>query len=138
MTTTTAAALGLAVGDTGPTVTHELTRTDLVVYAGASGDFNPMHHDEVKAQAAGMPSVFGHGMLSMGIVGRALTDWVGLSALRAFSVRFTAQTWPGDTLTTSLTVTAVDADAGTADIACALTNQDGIEVVSGTATVATA
>ena len=53
-------------GDTAPVRSHTLTRTDLVQYAGASGDFNPMHHDEVKAQAAGLPSVFGHGMFSMG------------------------------------------------------------------------
>jgi len=53
-------------GDAGPEVRHELTRTDLVMYAGASGDFNPMHHDEVKAKAAGLPSVFGHGMFSAG------------------------------------------------------------------------
>ena len=51
-------------GDTGPEFTHELSRTDLVMYAGASGDFNPMHHDEVKAKDSGLPSVFGHGMFT--------------------------------------------------------------------------
>jgi len=91
-------------GDEAPIVSHELTRTDLVMYAGASGDFNPMHHDEVKAQAAGMPSVFGHGMFSMGLLGRAITDWVGIGNLRQFKVRFTKQTWPGEVLTTHVKV----------------------------------
>ena len=59
----------VAEGDEAPVRSHTLTRTDLVMYAGASGDFNPMHHDEVKAQAAGQPSVFGHGMFSMGLLG---------------------------------------------------------------------
>jgi acyl dehydratase len=128
----------LEVGDSAPPVEHRLTRTDLVQYAGASGDLNPMHHDEPKAQAAGMPSVFGHGMLSMGLVGRALTDWVGIGAIRAFSVRFTTQSWPGDTLTTRLTVTEVrttDAGVRVADVDCRLVNQDDADVIAGTATV---
>ena len=70
------------VGDEASTLTHTLTRTDLVMYAGASGDFNPMHTDEVTAKAAGMPSVFGHGMFSMGLLGTALTDYVGVGNLK--------------------------------------------------------
>ena len=61
------------VGDEAPVISHTLTRTDLVRYAGASGDFNPMHTDEVLAVAAGQPSVFGHGMFSMGILATAIT-----------------------------------------------------------------
>jgi acyl dehydratase len=128
----------LEVGDSAPPVEHLLTRTDLVQYAGASGDLNPMHHDEPKAQAAGMPSVFGHGMFSMGLVGRALTDWVGIGALRAFSVRFTTQSWPGDTLTTHLVVTELrttDDGVRVADVDCRLVNQDDADVIAGTATV---
>ncbi|MEO6469799.1 MAG: MaoC/PaaZ C-terminal domain-containing protein, partial [Acidimicrobiia bacterium] len=56
----------VTAGDVAPEFAHELTRTDLVMYAGASGDFNPMHTDEVQAQAAGLPSVFGHGMFTAG------------------------------------------------------------------------
>src|SRR6478735_10192455 len=88
------------VGDRAPAIDHELTRTDLVMYAGASGDFNPMHTDEIAAQAAGLPSVFGHGMFTAGLLGKALTDYVGVGNLRNYKIRFTKQTWPGETLTT--------------------------------------
>lgn len=124
------------VDDTGPVVEHRLTRTDLVRYAGASGDYNPMHHDEIKATKAGMPSTFGHGMLSMAIVGRALTDWLGADTLTHFSVRFSKQTWPGDVLSTRLTVTDKRKDDGRnlVDLSCELVNQEGDVVVAGKAT----
>ena len=70
-------------GDEAPATSHTLTRTDLVRYAGASGDYNPMHHDEIAATAAGQPSVFGHGMFSMGLLGTALTDYVGAGNVTA-------------------------------------------------------
>ena len=84
------------VGDEAPVITHTLTRTDLVRYAGASGDFNPMHHDEVKAKESGQPSVFGHGMFSMGLLGSAVTDFVGVGNLTRYQVRF-AVNRPGPT-----------------------------------------
>jgi acyl dehydratase len=93
------------VGNEAPVRSHTLDRTDLVRYAGASGDFNPMHHDEVKAKAAGQPSVFGHGMFSMGLLGSALTDYVGPGHVRRFQVRFAKQTWPDEVLRTSIVVT---------------------------------
>src|SRR3954465_12774534 len=88
-------------GDKAPAISHTLTRTDLVQYAGASGDFNPMHHDEVKAKAAGLPSVFGHGMFSMGLLAAALNDYLGVGSLTEYKVRFAKQTWPDDVLTTA-------------------------------------
>ena len=127
----------LSVGDEGPVVSHELTRTCLVKYAGASGDFNPMHTDEVSAQAAGLPSVFGHGMFSMGLLGRAVTDWAGHGNLKRYGVRFTKQTWPGETLSTRIVVTGKEEqDDGrrvTADVS--LVNQDGEVKLAGTAVV---
>ncbi len=113
-----------------------LGRTDLVVYAGASGDFNPMHHDEVMAQAAKLPSGFGHGMLSMGILGTALTDFVGVVNLRSYSVRFVKQTWPGETLRTKVVVTGTRQEGGETlvDLDCALENADGEAKVAGQAT----
>jgi acyl dehydratase len=125
-------------GDKAPEVRHTLTRTDLVMYAGASGDFNPMHHDEVKAKEAGLPSVFGHGMFSMGLLGRAITDWVGIGNLRRFKVRFTKQTWPGEELTSTITVTAKRKEDGEnlVDLDVSLANQDGEVKVAGDATAA--
>ena len=125
-------------GDEAPVVRHELTRTDLVMYAGASGDFNPMHHDEVKAKEAGLPSVFGHGMFSMGLLGRAITDWVGVGNLRNFKVRFTKQTWPGETLASKIVVTAKRKDDGDnlVDLDVELTNENGEVKVAGSAVAA--
>ena len=91
-------------GDAGPPISHPLTRTDLVMYAGASGDFNPMHHDEIAAQQAGLPSVFGHGMFTAGLLATAVTNYVGIGTLKSYRVRFTKQTWPGEVLTTTVTV----------------------------------
>ena len=73
-----------------------LTRTTLALYAGASGDHNPIHIDIDFARAAGMPDVFAHGMLSMAWLGRLLTDWAPQRDLREFSVRFTAMTHVGE------------------------------------------
>ena len=91
-------------GDEAPALSHELTRTDLVQYAGASGDFNPMHTDEVKAKEAGLPSVFGHGMFSAGFLATAITDYVGVGNLTRYQVRFAKQTWPGETFVTRVKV----------------------------------
>jgi len=125
-------------GDAAPEFSHELTRTDLVQYAGASGDFNPMHSDEVAAQAAGLPSVFGHGMFTMGILGKALTDYVGVGNLKRYQVRFTKQTWPGEKLTTKVTVAKKYDEDGEhrVDLECEVVNQDGEPKVSGVATAA--
>src|SRR6185437_9944479 len=115
------------VGDEAPVITHTLTRTDLVRYAGASGDFNPMHHDEVAAQASGQPSVFGHGMFSMGLLGSALTDYVGVGNLARYQVRFARQTWPDEVLSTRIVVTAKREEGGRkqVDLAVSLSNAEG-------------
>ena len=127
----------ISEGDEAPSVSHELTRSDLVAYAGASGDFNPMHTDEVAAKKAGLPSVFGHGMFSMGLLGRALTDWAGVGNLAEFRVRFTKQTWPGETLRTKIVVTGKsEGESGkriSADVE--LANQEGEVKLVGSALV---
>jgi len=111
----------------------DLTRTRIVQYAGASGDYNPLHTDERYArEVAGYPGVFAHGMLTMGLAGRALTDWVGEERLLSYGVRFTAQVWPGDTLNT--TVTAESVVDGVAEFSLVTRNQHGATVISGTAT----
>jgi acyl dehydratase len=128
----------LTVGETHETVlTADLTRTQLVMYAGASGDYNPMHTDDVYArEAAGYPGVFGHGMLTMGMTARALTDWVGDGRLVRYGVQFRAQVWPGDALTARVTVTALRDEGGQAlvDLDVVTVNGQGVEVVRGSAT----
>ncbi|MFF0156505.1 MaoC family dehydratase [Streptomyces sp. NPDC005263] len=127
----------IKVGETRESVlVDDLKRTRIVQYAGASGDFNPLHTDERFAvEAAGYPGVFAHGMLTMGMTGRVLTDWVGPEALLRYGVRFKAQVWPGDTLTATATVESIE-DTPTGPVAqfsVRTLNQDGVEVVTGTA-----
>ena len=110
----------------------DLKRTTIVQYAGASGDYNPLHSDEIFAtQVAGYPSVFAHGMLTMGMTGRLLTDTVGDGMLTRFGGRFTSQVFPGDTLTATLTVDSVEGDI--AEMTVVTKNQDGTVVFQGTA-----
>jgi acyl dehydratase len=75
-----------------------LSRTDFVRYAGASNDFNPMHHDDTVARATGEPSVFGHGMLSMGIAASYISAWFQHGHIRMIRARFRDRVWPGDEL----------------------------------------
>ena len=130
----------LEVGDSQEQVVVEnLSRTQIVQYAGASGDFNPIHHDETFAtKAAGYPSVFAHGMLTMGLTGRLLTDWLGDGVLREYGVRFVKQVWPGDTLTARGTVKSIESegDEGIVHIEIETTNQNGEAVVKGSAVAA--
>jgi acyl dehydratase len=128
----------VSVGDEAPVLSHKLTRTDLVKYAGASGDFNPMHHDEVAAQAAGQPSVFGHGMFSMGLLGSALTDYVGVGNVTRYQVRFARQTWPDEVLSSKIVITGKreEGDKLLVDLAVTLSNGDGEDKLVGEATAA--
>ena len=111
-----------------------LSRTMFVKYAGASGDFNPMHHDDTIATQVGNPSVFGHGMLTAGLMARVVKDWLGPEALRRIQVRFAKQVWPGETLTFTATVTAVHDD--TVDLDLEAANAEGEVKLTGTATAA--
>jgi acyl dehydratase len=115
----------------------DLKRTQIVMYAGASGDYNPLHTDDLYTrEIAGYPGVFAHGMLTMGMTGRLLTDWFGDGRLTEFGVRFVKQVWPGDSLTARATVEDVREENGQwlADVSVVTTNQDGDPVVTGTAT----
>jgi acyl dehydratase len=84
-------------------VVEDLKRTQIIMYAGASGDFHPFHTDEPYAKAMGMPGTFAHGMLTMGLAGRALTDFVGDGVLSDFGVQFRKPVWPGDNLRVRVT-----------------------------------
>jgi acyl dehydratase len=138
LSTATAPKLAdLSIGDEAPPlVVENLTRTQFVRYAGASGDFNPMHHDDTIATSVGNPSVFGHGMLTAGLMARVVKDWFGPEAIRRFQVRFAKQVWPGETLTFTAKITGIDADAGTVDLELAAANADGETKLTGTATAA--
>ena len=120
------------VGDQAPALDHKLSRTDLVMYAGASGDFNPMHHDEVAAQAAGLPSVFGHGMFTAGLLATAVTNYVGVGNLASYRVRFTKQTWPGETLSTTVAVSEKRPNNEIV-LECAVVNESGEAKIQGEA-----
>ena len=128
----------LKVGDThSERVVENLSRTQIVMYCGVSGDYNPLHADEVYVtQKAGYPSVFAHGMLTMGLTSKMLTNYVGPGRLTKFGVRFTNQVWPGDTLDATATVEAIRDEGAQkfVDLKLSTTNQDGKEVVAGSAT----
>lgn len=128
----------LSVGDKHEEVViDDLTRTQLVMYAGTSGDYNPLHSDDMYTKdVAGYPGVFAHGMLSMGLTGKMLTNYVGDGRLKKYGVRFTNQVWPGDTLTAKATVAEIRDEGGekVVDLALETVNQDGKTVVTGTAT----
>jgi acyl dehydratase len=121
----------LKVGDTHTArIVDDLKRTQIVQYAGASGDYNPLHTDEIfTTKVAGYPSVFAHGMLTMGMTGKMLTDYVGDARLTKYGVRFTSQVWPGDTLDATATVKEVK--DGLVELDIETKNQDGVVVLSG-------
>lgn len=115
---------------------EQLSRTQFVMYAGASGDFHPLHHDEDLAHRHGYPSVFAPGMLTMALTGRALTDLVGHECLRSFGGRFRSQVWPGDTLHAIVTEhgAADRPDAAGRSFTVMTHNQNGGLVFEATAT----
>ncbi len=123
----------LNAGDTyTERLVEDLKRTQIVMYAGASGDYNPVHTDEVfTTEVAGYPSVFAHGMLTMGLTGKMLTNYVGDGRLTEFGVRFTNQVFPGDTL--DATATVVGVEDGIVELSVATVNQKGVQVAMGTA-----
>jgi acyl dehydratase len=144
--TTTQTALPLApvaltAGDEMPVGTHgPMTRTDFVRYAGASGDFHPLHHDELYAKSHGMPGVFGMGLLHAGMLGDHLARWVGPDNLRSFGIRFTGQVWPDDVLTFTGVVESVDEVDGVklATLRLAVIRQGGDPAITASATAVVA
>jgi len=125
-------------GERGPESTvGPITRVAIARYAGAGGDFNPIHVDEEFAHAAGMPSVFAHGLLSAGLLGQYLAHWVGQANVHRFGVRFTGQVRPYDTLTLSGQVENIEEVDGErrANIVLSAARQTGEVVLKGTAVV---
>ena len=121
------------VGDRAePLVVGPLTRTDFVRYAGASGDFNPIHHDDLYAIRSGDERVFGMGMLTAGYMARLLEEWFGPESMQKFKIRFTDRAWPGDILTCHAEVVALSSQQGEilADCEGWVENQEGTRVIS--------
>jgi acyl dehydratase len=121
-----------------PLVKSPLAQIQLTRYAGASGDFNPIHQDDEFARAAGMGGVFAHGMLSMGFVAQTLTDWAGAGTVRRLGVRFAALVRLKDVVTCRgrvLATTAKD-DRHLVEVEVWAENQRGEKVVTGRATLA--
>ena len=130
--------MSIREGDTGPDVTYgPLELADLVRYAGASNDFNPLHYDPAFARSAGQPTIIAHGMLSAGFLASFLTGWFGPDSVHRLKVRFGDPVRPGDTLKPQAKVTRVYEETGTrlADIELRLVRQNGSTPVTGNATV---
>jgi acyl dehydratase len=129
----------LRVGDAWETVVvGRLSRSQIAQYAGASGDFHPLHTDEAYAVAtAGYPSVFAHGMLTMALSGTLLTRKFGHASVVRYQARFVARVWPGDTLRAAAEVLRISTgeEGRVAHLALIVRNQSGTEVLRGSATV---
>ena len=126
-------------GDALPEMRVEkLSRTDFVRYAGASGDFNPIHHDQTFAEASGNPTVFAMGMLNAGILSRMVTAFAGRPNVRRYKVRFATRAWPGDDVICRGHVTRKLAQGGEKLVEGELVavNQKGETLISGSFVVA--
>ena len=114
-----------------------ISRLDLALYCGASGDHNPIHVDIDFAKSVGMPDVFAHGMLSAAWLGRLLTNWVPQEAIRSLDVRFAAITHVGDRITCTGEVAEKFEDAGRrlARVRLATRNAEGVVKLTGEALI---
>ena len=131
----------LKVGDALPPLKlPPISRHQLALYCGGSGDHNPIHVDIDFARKFGFKDVFAHGMLSMAFLGRLVTSWVPQTQLRDLGTRFTSITWVGDVITVSGKVTGKREEGGQklVDLEVKCTNQNGQDTLQGHATVAAA
>ena len=133
----TRAIASVHVGDALPPVEEPpITTTQLVQYAGASGDFNRIHYDEPFAKQGGFPSVIAHGMLSMAFFGQLVADWAGgPEHIARLAARFKAVTFPGDRITVGGEVVARDEAARTVELKLFAKKSDGTITLEGAATV---
>ncbi|MCJ0907286.1 MaoC family dehydratase [Rhodococcus sp. ARC_M6] len=120
-----------------PVKISPISRTTLALFAGASGDHNPMHIDSDVAKSVGLPDVFAHGMLSMAYLGRVLTNWVDQQAIRSYRVRFAAITPVHGQVTCAGSIVAIDDVGGErrASVELTATLADGTVTLQGDAIV---
>jgi acyl dehydratase len=114
-----------------PWTVGPFTRTDLVRYQGASGDMNPVHHDEVFAKAAGFPAPLGVGMYTAGCMNTWATDWLGPANVRSTRIRWKKPVFPGTMVTFSGAVTGRDPQTRRVELTLQGVDQDGAVVVQG-------
>ncbi|HEX4402290.1 MAG TPA: MaoC/PaaZ C-terminal domain-containing protein [Galbitalea sp.] len=127
------AAPSLQPGDSPrPREVGPITATDIARFAGAGGDFNPLHHDEAAAHAAGFETVIAMGQFSAGLLAGLLTDWVGIENVRVFEVRFVAPVYKGDVLELLAEVTDVRGDEASINLAV---RSGATDVVTATAKI---
>jgi acyl dehydratase len=128
----------VAVGDSLPPLSKPpIDRVQLALFAGASGDHNPIHLDDDAARGAGLPGVIAHGMLNMAFLGQLVTGWAPRGGLRSFAARFTAMAYPGDTITCRGTVVdkAVIDGRKTVELDIVAENQSGERTLAGHASI---
>lgn len=128
----------IRVGDELPALAKApVDRVQLSRYAGASGDYNPVHVDELYAKSVGMPSVYAPGMLVMGMLGQLISDWARGGQMRRYNVRFIKMVWPGDTVVCKGRVSNRHGTAGRyfVDIDLWAENQRGELVMKGGAQI---
>jgi acyl dehydratase len=125
------------VGDERSFEVADINRTHFVRYAGAGGDFNPIHHDQTFAENAALPTVFGMGMFTAGVLSRIPAEWFGPTSVKRYAIRFTSRIWPEDTVTCSGKVVRVYEQDGTkhVDLDVTASNQKGEPLIRAEATV---
>lgn len=114
----------------------DFDRTDFVRHAGGGGDYNPIHHNEKFAQEAGLPSVFGMGMLTAGMLSRIPAEWFGADSVKSYGVRFKTRLWPGDSVVFKGVVTKVYEEDGVkhVDLTLSAVNQKGEVLIDANST----
>jgi acyl dehydratase len=121
----------LQIGEEIFSLSQEITHEGIKAYADASGDQNPIHQVDEVALAVGLPGIIAHGMLSFGLLSRAITDWLGdASRLRRLGVRFSTMVRPGDVVTCKGAVASIDEATRTAVLDVWVENQKGEKVLS--------
>ena len=125
------------VGDEYSCEFKDVNRSNFVRYAGAGGDFNPIHHDQTFAEKAGLPTVFGMGMFTAGVLGRVPSEWFGPTSIRRYAIKFTSRIWADDTVLCHGRVTKVYEENGVrhADLELRATNQKQEDLIRAEATV---
>jgi acyl dehydratase len=114
-----------------------ISRTHIIKYVGAGGDFQPIHHDEEYAKAAGLPSIFANGLMHGGMLARVVTDWAGDAVIKRYRLRFQSIVWPNDTLVFKGKVEKkyIKAEEHLVDCSLSVVNQNGDHAILGEATV---